>query len=182
MAASPVSVPFSVKPHYSPEPGEVSPGDWPSMPGPEYTDRPLSGPRKAPDLTANVGPKARRTMPTPEPLETFANPHPGRDYLIAHETEEFTSLCPVTGQPDFGRIIIEYVADKLCVELKSLKIYLQSYRNEGIYYEDLTNRIMEHLRDLLHPRWIRLSSEWTPRGGIHSTITVESGTRPTICQ
>lgn len=120
-------------------------------------------------------------MPETKLLETFGNPHPGRNYLIRHVAEEFTSVCPVTGQPDFGRITIEYVADRLCVELKSFKLYLQSYRNEGIYYEDVTNRILKHLVECLRPRWIEVCSDWTPRGGIRSTIKVQSGSRPEDC-
>ena len=111
-------------------------------------------------------------------LETFPNPHPQRDYLIEHVAEEFTSVCPRTGQPDFGEIIIEYMADRLCVELKSLKLYLQSYRNEGIYYEDVTNRILEHLNACLQPRWLQVRSEWRTRGGICSTIIAATGPRP----
>ena len=120
-------------------------------------------------------------MPDTKLLEAFPNPHPGRDYLIEHIAEEFTSLCPVTGQPDFGSIIIEYVADKACVELKSLKLYLQSYRNDGIYYEDVTNRILQDLSDLLAPRWMLVRSEWTPRGGIHSNVVAATGPRPDNC-
>lgn len=120
-------------------------------------------------------------MPETKLLETFGNPHPDRNYLIRHVAEEFTSVCPVTGQPDFGRITIEYVADRLCVELKSFKLYLQSYRNEGIYYEDVTNRILKHLVECLRPRWIEVCSDWTPRGGICSTIKVQSGSRPEDC-
>ncbi len=119
-------------------------------------------------------------MPDTKLLQAFENPHPERDYLIRHEAEEFTSLCPMTGQPDFGRIVVEYVAEGSCIELKSLKLYLQSYRNEGIYYEDVTNRILEHLEACLEPRWMRVRSEWTPRGGIQSTVEVESGERPEI--
>ena len=120
-------------------------------------------------------------MPDTKLLETFPNPHPRRDYLIEHLAEEFTSVCPVTGQPDFGRMVIEYVADQLCVELKSLKLYLQSYRHEGIYYEDVTNRVLEHLADCLKPRWLQVRSEWRPRGGIRSTIVAATGPRPQTC-
>lgn len=104
-------------------------------------------------------------------LETFDNPHPGRDYEIRHVTPEFTSVCPKTGQPDFGTIEIEYVADKLCVELKSLKFYLQGYRNEGVFYEDVVNRILDDLVAALAPRWMTVTGEFTPRGGMHSTVT-----------
>ena len=119
-------------------------------------------------------------MPDPKLLETFPNPHSQRDYLITHLAEEFTSVCPVTGQPDFGRLVIEYVAGQLCLELKSLKLYLQSYRNEGIYYEDVTNRILEHLTDCLKPRWLQVRSEWRTRGGISSTITAATAPRPEV--
>ena len=114
-------------------------------------------------------------------LETFENPHPQRDYLIEHVTHEFTSVCPVTGQPDFGRVRVQYVADVRCVELKSLKLYLQSYRNEGIYYEDVTNRLLNDLSACLKPRWMQVTTEWTPRGGLQSTIVAEVGTRPANC-
>ena len=104
-------------------------------------------------------------------LETFDNPHPGRDYVIKHAAPEFTSVCPKTGQPDFGTIEIEYVADRLCVELKSLKLYLQSYRNEGIYYEDVVNRILDDLVGALKPRRMIVSGTFRPRGGMHSVVT-----------
>lgn len=106
-------------------------------------------------------------------LATFPNPAPQRDYEIEHVQPEFTSVCPVTGQPDFGTISICYVADRLCVELKSLKFYLQAYRNEGIFYEAVTNRILDDLAAVLKPRWIRVESSWTPRGGMHSTVRAQ---------
>jgi len=104
-------------------------------------------------------------------LETFDNPHPGRDYEIRHVAPEFTSVCPKTGQPDFGAIEIEYVADKLCVELKSLKFYLQSFRNEGVFYEDVVNRILDDLVAALAPRYMTVTGEFSPRGGMHSMVT-----------
>ena len=116
-------------------------------------------------------------MPKP-PIETFANPHPKRDYLIRHVAPEFTSVCPKTGQPDFGEIEIEYVADQRCIELKGLKLYLQSYRNEGIFYEDVINVIMDDLSAACRPQWMRVTGRFTPRGGIHSTVTAETGKRP----
>lgn len=103
-------------------------------------------------------------------IETFDNPHPNRDYVITHVAPEFTSVCPKTGQPDFGTIEIEYVADKLCVELKSLKFYLQSYRNVGVFYEDVINRIMDDLVAALSPRRLTVTGRFTPRGGMHSVI------------
>jgi 7-cyano-7-deazaguanine reductase len=111
-------------------------------------------------------------------LETFANPNPDRDYLIRHYAPEFTSLCPMTGQPDFGTVTVEYVAERWCVELKSLKLYLQAFRNEGIFYEALTNRILDELVGVLSPRWMKVTTEWTPRGGMHSVIEVEHTARP----
>ncbi len=103
-------------------------------------------------------------------LETFDNPHPGRDYEIEHIAPEFTSLCPKTGQPDFGTIRLIYVPAAACVELKSFKMYLQSFRNRGIFYEDITNRIVDDLVAVLQPRRLTVISEWTPRGGLRSTI------------
>jgi 7-cyano-7-deazaguanine reductase len=117
----------------------------------------------------------------PTQLETFDNPHPGRDYVIRHVAPEFTSVCPKTGQPDFGTIEIEYVADRLCVELKSLKFYLQGYRNVGVFYEDVVNRILDDLVAALAPRRMTVTGSFTPRGGMHSTITAshERQARPT---
>ena len=104
-------------------------------------------------------------------LETFDNPYPNRDYTIQIVCPEFTSVCPKTGQPDFGTLTITYIPDAKCVELKSLKLYLQQYRNEGIFYEKLTNRVLDDLLALLHPRQMTLVAAFTPRGGITTTIT-----------
>jgi len=104
-------------------------------------------------------------------LDTFDNPHPNRQYVITHVAPEFTSLCPKTGQPDFGTITIEYVADGLCVELKSLKFYLQSFRNVGVFYEDVVNRILDDLVAALQPRRMTVRGEFTSRGGMCSTVT-----------
>lgn len=109
----------------------------------------------------------------PTELVTFANPSPGRDFVITHVAPEFTSRCPVTGQPDFGTVIIEYVADKLCVELKSLKFYLQAFREQGIYYEAVTNRILDELVAALAPRRMRIETRWNARGGMSSTIVAD---------
>ena len=106
-------------------------------------------------------------------IETFENPHPARDYVIRHVAPEYTSLCPRTAQPDFGEIEIEYVPDKLCIELKTLKLYLQSYRNEGVFYEDVVNRILDDLIAACKPRRMKVTGRFTPRGGMHSTITAE---------
>jgi 7-cyano-7-deazaguanine reductase len=108
-----------------------------------------------------------------EKLETFENQFPGRDYLIEIIAPEFTSVCPKTGQPDFGTMTIRYVPEKLCVELKSLKMYLQSFRNEGIFYENITNSILDDLVAALAPRKMTLIASFTPRGGISTNVTVE---------
>jgi 7-cyano-7-deazaguanine reductase len=113
-------------------------------------------------------------MPSP-PIDTFANPAPERDYAIRHVCEEFTSVCPKTGQPDFATIDLEYVPDRLCVELKSLKLYYQSFRNEGIYYEAVTNRLLDELAAACQPRWMRVTARFRVRGGISSVITAETG-------
>jgi 7-cyano-7-deazaguanine reductase len=114
-------------------------------------------------------------MPTQpsKTLETFPNPKPGREYVIRFETDEFTCLCPKTGQPDFATIRIEYVPDSLCVELKSLKLYLWSFRNEGGFHEDVTNRILDDLVAAVRPRRLRVEGDFNIRGGIHTTVVVE---------
>ncbi len=108
-------------------------------------------------------------------LESFENQFPDRDYTIEIECPEFTSVCPKTGQPDFGCMTFSYVPDKLCVELKSLKLYLQQYRSEGIFYEHITNTILDDLVAVVQPRRATLTAEFTPRGGISSVITVSYG-------
>jgi 7-cyano-7-deazaguanine reductase len=106
-------------------------------------------------------------------IELFDNPRPERNYSITIRCPEFTSVCPKTGQPDFGEIIIEYCPDQLCIELKSLKLYMQSYRNQGIFYEALTNDILDDLAGASKPRWMKIQSRFTPRGGITTDICVE---------
>ena len=106
-------------------------------------------------------------------LETFENEYKKRDYNIVHVAPEFTSLCPKTGQPDFGTITIEYVPDKICIELKSLKLYLNSYRNDGIFYESVTNRILDDLVKVCRPRYMLITAEFNVRGGISSIIETE---------
>ena len=106
-------------------------------------------------------------------IELFDNPYPDRDYGITIKIPEFTSLCPRTGQPDFGQIDIEYCPDRLCIELKSLKFYLQGYRNKGIFYEALTNDILDYLSSACKPRWMKVISQFTPRGGITTQIVAE---------
>jgi 7-cyano-7-deazaguanine reductase len=103
-------------------------------------------------------------------LKTFANPSPGRDYEIRMECPEFTCLCPMTGQPDFAVIRVRYVPDALCVELKSLKVYLWSYRSEGAFHEAVVNKILDDLIGALHPRRITVEGDFQVRGGIHTVV------------
>ena len=109
-------------------------------------------------------------MSEKEKLELFDNPRPERDYIITIRCPEFTSVCPKTGQPDFGEIIIEYCPEFKCIELKSLKYYMQSYRNKGIFYEALTNEILDDLSGVCKPRWMKITSKFTPRGGIMTDV------------
>ena len=112
------------------------------------------------------------TEPTRDTLETFDNPYPDRDYEIETICPEFTSMCPKTGQPDFGELTITYVPDALCYELKSLKLYLQQYRNHGAFYEAVTNRILDDLVAVTQPRWMTIRAAFTPRGGIRTNVVV----------
>jgi 7-cyano-7-deazaguanine reductase len=109
--------------------------------------------------------------PSAEQLETFSNPNPGRDYSIEIICPEFTSLCPKTGQPDFGTITYTYTPAAVCVELRSLKLYLQRYRNQGIFYEHVVNRLLDDFVTALRPRRCRVVGAFTPRGGITTTVT-----------
>jgi 7-cyano-7-deazaguanine reductase len=111
-------------------------------------------------------------------IETFPNPAPGRNYVITHIAPEFTSVCPKTGQPDFATIELEYIPDELCVELKSLKLYYNSFRNEGIFYEGITNRLLDELAEACKPRWMKVTGRFNVRGGISSIITAETGPKP----
>ena len=106
-------------------------------------------------------------------LELFENPSPERDYNITIRCPEFTSVCPKTGQPDFGEIIIEYIPNKVCIELKSLKFYIQSYRNKGVFYEALTNEILDDLSKASRPRQMKVTANFTPRGGITTEVIAE---------
>jgi 7-cyano-7-deazaguanine reductase len=131
-------------------------------------------------------------MPRPDILESFPNPYPDRDYLIQMTCAEFTSLCPVGGiesdaaeldllkggAPDFGTITIAYAPAEVCVELKSLKLYLWSYRNDGIFYERAVNRILDDLVTILRPKWMHVVGDFNVRGGIKSVISATHGARP----
>lgn len=122
--------------------------------------------------------KSRTEYPdTPEKaqIETFDNAYPQRDYIITFDCPEFTSLCPVTGQPDFGHITIRYVADKKCIESKALKLYLFSYRNFHSFHEEVVNRVLTDLSNACKPRWMEVTGDFMPRGGISLKIVANTG-------
>ncbi len=112
------------------------------------------------------------TLPS-KTLDTFPNPNAGRDYQIHIEVPEFTCLCPLTGQPDFAVLLLDYIPDERCVELKSLKMYTWSFRNEGAFHEAVTNKILDDLVGALDPRYFRLTAKWYVRGGIFTTVVAE---------
>ena len=116
-------------------------------------------------------------MPDAKLLDTFDTPAES-PFVIEHVAEEFTSLCPMSGQPDFGTVTVRYCPGPRCVELKSLKLYYQSFRNEGIFYEAVTNTIRDDLAGLLSPKWLQVVTLWRTRGGIHSRIVATSGEVP----
>jgi 7-cyano-7-deazaguanine reductase len=127
---------------------------------------------------AKSAPKQRPMPPNPptapsKELHVFDNPAPERDYVIQFEVPEFTCNCPLTGQPDFAQFKIEMVADKLCVELKSLKMYFWSYRNEGAFHEKVTNTILDDIVQATDPRFIRITAKWNVRGGIYTSVVAE---------
>ena len=117
--------------------------------------------------------ESTRTTPSPDSLSTFENPKPERDYTIDIEVPEFTCLCPMTGQPDFATLRLQYVPDVRCVELKSLKLYVHSYRSVGAFHEAVTNRMVDDLAAKLDPRFIRLTARFNVRGGIYTTVVAE---------
>lgn len=126
--------------------------------------------------TLKTLPQRTVTQPSKQ-LDTFASPRPGRPFVVTFETEEFTCLCPMTGQPDFAKLRIAYQPDQLCVESKSLKLYLWSYRNEGAFHEAVTNRILDDLVAALQPQWMRIEGDFLIRGGIRTLVVAEHGTR-----
>jgi 7-cyano-7-deazaguanine reductase len=137
----------------------------------------LSGDRRSlgerEPMNKKRGAQKPQIMPASVPiLEVFPNPNQKREYEIEIQCPEFTSVCPKTGQPDFGLITITYAPNKLCLELKSLKLYLQQYRNQGIFYEALTNRVLDDLAAACAPRWMTVVSQWEPRGGITTRVSV----------
>jgi 7-cyano-7-deazaguanine reductase len=114
----------------------------------------------------------KESMPSRK-LETFPNHHPKRDYMVTMQTEEFTCVCPLTGQPDFAKIKIQYIPDQLILESKSLKLYLQSFRNEGTFHEHITNVILDDIVAALAPRWCKITADFTVRGGIGISVDAE---------
>ncbi|MFN8850497.1 MAG: preQ(1) synthase [Inhella sp.] len=124
-------------------------------------------------------PKSQREKPVNPPsrpskeLQVFANPNPERDYLLQFQVPEFTCHCPLTGQPDFAHFVIEMVADQWCVELKSLKMYMWSYRDEGAFHEAVTNQILDDIVKVTRPRFARIKARWYVRGGIYTNIVAE---------
>jgi 7-cyano-7-deazaguanine reductase len=127
---------------------------------------------KKPALKQRPMPVNPPTAPSKE-LHVFPNPAPERDYVIRFDVPEFTCNCPLTGQPDFAQFSIEMVADELCVELKSLKMYFWSYRNEGAFHEKVTNTILDDIVKATDPRFVRILAKWNVRGGIYTTVTAE---------
>lgn len=121
-------------------------------------------------------PATMTTKPSKQ-LETFPNPRPGRDYVIQFEIPEFTCLCPKTGQPDFATFRVQYVPTERCIELKSLKLYMWSFRDEGHFHEDVTNRILDDLVAAAAPKWMELVGDFYVRGGIKTIVTVTHGKR-----
>jgi len=137
------------------------------MPRKPTTNKPAS---------ATPGSRAAPAVPPSAPsreLQVFPNPAAGRDYVIRFDVPEFTCLCPLTGQPDFAHFSIEIVADQLCVELKSLKMYFWSFRNEGAFHESVTNTVLTDIVAAIHPRFVRVHANWFVRGGIGTEVTAE---------
>ena len=118
------------------------------------------------------------TSPAEAALETVTNPHPGETYLVRFTCPEFTALCPITGQPDFARFVIDYAPDERLVESKSLKLYLASFRNHGAFHEDCTIAIAKKIQSVAAPQWLRIGGYWYPRGGIPIDVFYQSGDPP----
>lgn len=147
-----------------PKPAQTAAGTPPATPS-----RPAAAPGRT---TVSTRAPAVRSVPQKH-LDVFPNPNPERDYRIEFDIPEFTCLCPLTGQPDFARFSIEMVCDRLCVELKSLKLYLWSYRDEGAFHEKVTNAILDDIVAATKPRMARISAHWNVRGGITTKVIAE---------
>ena len=128
-------------------------------------------------MTTRTGPRRAAPRAPERRLVTFANPSPGRDYMIRHECPEYTAVCPVTGQPDFGTIVVVYTPDRLCLELKSLKLYLWSFRDEGHYFEQATNQILDDLVRVVKPRRMTVLGLFNVRGGITTRVVARYESR-----
>ena len=131
-----------------------------------------TAPAASKSLNQRVAPAKPPTLPS-KALQVFPNPSPKRDYVIQFQVPEFTCNCPLTGQPDFAHFTIDMVADQLCVELKSLKLYFWSYRNEGAFHEKVTNDILDDIVKATNPRFVRIAAKWYVRGGIYTNVVVE---------
>ena len=131
-----------------------------------------------PELSLLGRPAELPASPDEAVLEAVPNPHPDVDYVARFAAPEFTSLCPVTGQPDFAHLVIDYIPDELLVESKSLKLFLSSFRNHGAFHEDCTVAIGRRLADLLEPKWLRIGGYWYPRGGIPIDVFWQTGAPP----
>ncbi len=132
-----------------------------------------------PDGLSQLGQKTELPQsPDAAPVESVPNPHPDTNYVVRFTCPEFTSLCPITGQPDFAHLVIDYVAEARLVESKSLKLYLASFRNHGAFHEDCTVAIAKRLEEVLAPRWLRIGGYWFPRGGMPIDIFYQSGSPP----
>ena len=144
---------------------------WPRLRGPDNA-RPQPCPETRVASSRPVRSKKSQAA-AGSSLETFANPHPGRDYTVRMRCPEFTCLCPKTGQPDFATIHIEFVPDRRCVELKSLKLYLWSFRDQGAFHEAVTGQILDDLVSAMAPRFLRVTAEFLVRGGIYTNVVAE---------
>ena len=143
------------------------------MSTPTETQNPTTAPAAATEGLTLLG-AGPRTRPQDE-LEAFPNPHPDRPYHIRIESPEFTALCPITGQPDFATIVLEYVPGPRCVELKAFKLYLWHFRDEGAFHEDVVNRILTDLAGAIDPRWARVTGVFNVRGGLYTSVVAEHG-------
>ena len=132
--------------------------------------------RREPTASTRLAPAVAPSLPQKH-LDVFANPAPARDYLIEFVIPEFTCLCPLTGQPDFAHFAVDMVADELCIELKSLKLYLWSYRDHGAFHEKVTNTILDDLVAATKPRYARIRARWNVRGGIYTNVVAEHRAR-----
>ncbi len=154
----------------------------PTSSAPQPAKKPKASPKASPKAATKAAAKLEvgtRAKPASAPsapsrhLDVFPNPAPERDYVIQFQVPEFTCFCPLTGQPDFAHFTIDCIADQLCIELKSLKMYMWSYRNEGAFHEKVTNDILSDMVKAINPRYIRITAKWYVRGGIYTNVVAE---------